>query len=235
MRAPFCQRGNILFLILLAVVLFAALAYAVTSSMRGGGKSASSEQSDLLASQIIQYASLIENTVQRAMIINDVKDYQLDLSGTNVSSTYTNYTACTNANCRIFSTSARPGLMESMLLPQKASSAPEIANNLTTKFYVGSILNVGTSADDLSIVFEFLTLEVCNALNRTLNLNVNVATGETWGGTNPSTIYSGPLTSFPTTNGAVIGDQNAAFIGRLSGCYKHTTLGYSFYHVILVR
>lgn len=47
------QRGNVLFLILLAVVLFAALNYAVTSSMSGGGKNASDERYRLLASQLI--------------------------------------------------------------------------------------------------------------------------------------------------------------------------------------
>ena len=75
------QRGNILFLILLAVVLFAALSYAVTQGMRGGGKDAGPEKFKTLASQILQNVSLMENTMMRAMTVNGVPGYGFDLSG----------------------------------------------------------------------------------------------------------------------------------------------------------
>lgn len=72
------ERGNILFLILLAVVLFAALAYAVTSSMRGGGKDASSETVQAGAAAISQYVALLRNEIQRLMLMNDCKFENLD-------------------------------------------------------------------------------------------------------------------------------------------------------------
>ena len=74
----FNTRGNILFLILLAVVLFAALSYAVTSSMRGGGKDVSDEQAQTGAAAITQYVSLIRSEVQRLMMVNDCKLSNLD-------------------------------------------------------------------------------------------------------------------------------------------------------------
>lgn len=70
-------RGNILFLILLAVALFTALTYAVISSIRGGGKDASSESATTSAAQLVQYATLMEQTVQRLMLVNDCKETQL--------------------------------------------------------------------------------------------------------------------------------------------------------------
>lgn len=63
------QRGNILFLILLAVVLFAALSYAVTSSTQGGGADASSEIAELEAARQADYITLIQNTALRLEMV----------------------------------------------------------------------------------------------------------------------------------------------------------------------
>lgn len=65
--------GNALFLILIAVALFAALSYAITSSDRGGGN-ISREQSRLLAGQIVQFGSLIEAAIQRMKLVNGCRD-----------------------------------------------------------------------------------------------------------------------------------------------------------------
>ena len=62
------QSGNILFLILLAIILFVALSYAVNSGMRGGGKDAGNEKNSLSYSGILQSASLMENSLNRMML-----------------------------------------------------------------------------------------------------------------------------------------------------------------------
>lgn len=56
--------GNVLFLILVAVVLFAALSYAVTQSSRGTG-SVSKETAQIHASQITQYPTLLKQEILR--------------------------------------------------------------------------------------------------------------------------------------------------------------------------
>jgi hypothetical protein len=68
------EKGNVLFLILIAVALFAALSYAVTQSTRGGGEGATSETNLVNSAQITQYPSTIRTAVIR-MIINGI-DYQ---------------------------------------------------------------------------------------------------------------------------------------------------------------
>lgn len=66
------QRGNALFLILIAVALFAALSYAVTRSGRGGG-GINRENSLIAASEITQYLSGVRSVVTR-MILTGVAE-----------------------------------------------------------------------------------------------------------------------------------------------------------------
>lgn len=61
------QEGNVLFLILIAVALFAALSYAVTQSSRGGNN-ASKETNILNSAQITQYPTQVRTAVLRMMI-----------------------------------------------------------------------------------------------------------------------------------------------------------------------
>src|SRR3954466_10752008 len=59
------ERGNALFLVLIAVALFAALSYAITQSGRGGGSGITNEQAQLVAARIIQMANDTRTGIQR--------------------------------------------------------------------------------------------------------------------------------------------------------------------------
>jgi len=61
------QKGNVLFLILIAVALFAALSYAVTQSSRSGGD-AGRETNILNSAQITQYPNQIRTAILRQII-----------------------------------------------------------------------------------------------------------------------------------------------------------------------
>ena len=61
------ERGNALFLILIAVALFAALSYAVTQSGRGSG-SIDREQGLINAAQLTQYPSAIRTAATRLIL-----------------------------------------------------------------------------------------------------------------------------------------------------------------------
>lgn len=65
------ERGNVLFLILIAVALFAALSYAVTSSTRSGGSGANEETNLISSAQITQYPSTIRTTIIRMVVSNN--------------------------------------------------------------------------------------------------------------------------------------------------------------------
>lgn len=66
------ERGNVLFLILIAVALFAALSYAVTQSTRSGGGDASKETNLVNAASITQYPASIKTAITRMVISNSI-------------------------------------------------------------------------------------------------------------------------------------------------------------------
>ncbi len=102
------QNGNALFLILIAVALFAALSYAVTQSGRGGG-SVDREQAQINSAVMTQYAVALESTIQRMRLLSGCSDIQIsfwndsDGNGTeNGSDDYFNPNAPTDRSCHVF-------------------------------------------------------------------------------------------------------------------------------------
>ena len=58
------ESGNAFFMILMAIVLFAALAFTFSRGMQQGGENISNRQAELAASDIVTYAQKIERGVQ---------------------------------------------------------------------------------------------------------------------------------------------------------------------------
>lgn len=75
------SSGNVLFLILIAVVLFAALSYAVTQSFRGGG-SVDREALRIEAAQLVQYFSSIKHAIDRMKLVSGCSDTDITFYGT---------------------------------------------------------------------------------------------------------------------------------------------------------
>lgn len=62
------QNGNVLFIILIAVALFAALAYAVTQSTRSGGNDVAQETTAVNVAQVLSVPPAYRTAAQRMMV-----------------------------------------------------------------------------------------------------------------------------------------------------------------------
>lgn len=224
-------KGNILFLILLAVVLFAALAYAVTSSMRGGGKDGGEERYSGMASAILQRGALLQATIQRLMLVNDCRETDIDFysPGNNAASSY-QHSPDAPDKCKIFNP-AGGGL--------NYHKIGDLINRADISFGYDSfmsgfdIMTVGTNCTNASCVDLYWLIEIsnmpdkvtlCEAYNKVANNSKAVVTiGSGMAGTTFKGVYDYTL-------------QTVGLNNMQTACYLRTDNSrYFIYYVLLAR
>ncbi len=179
------QRGNILFLILLAVILFAALSYAVTSSLRGGGKDASVETVKAGAAAILQFIGQMDAALLRMQLAGNIMPENISFEyivtiGTGVSFNGSINANCTSDACRLFKPS---GGGVSPIIFSKYSAAdptgwdPTWAKPGYYDFYMMQWPYAGTDAND--IILRILAIDplVCNEIRASLDMPSTIGMG----------------------------------------------------------
>lgn len=239
------EKGNVLFLILIAVALFAALSYAVTQSSRTGGGATDGEANLVNSAQVTQYPASVRTAIVR-MIISGVDVTALNFDPPSEFDLGTG-TDCESlpAPC-VFHPSG--GGATAVTAPASVTSTGAQANWIFTSDY--AIENIGTAANDIIAMFPSIATAVCTRLNTELGIAVAgdgdgdaVAEGAT---TLPSAIPSPG--SIMKTGNLLIGPNAAApgtlidgnFSGQPFGCYDQddgsaggNTLVY--FHVLVER
>ena len=240
---PSTQRGNILFLILIAVALFAVLSYAVTKSSRGGGNSVSNEQAETKAAQLLQYGSAVRATMQRMRTVNFVPEYGFDFYDAAGPTTSNANTTCTSQKCRVFNAGTIPGQMtsvkfdETFVDPRFRASTPTYGggSGTSTNLYFVKIVDIGTSDDEVILTVTGIRPEICRAVNRLLYKQDSYI-NEFYGA---SVIYSGSYTQMPAASGAVFGDEDPFWKGKSAGCIGRETTaspyGGDFFMTVMER
>lgn len=170
-------HGNVLFLVLIAVALFAALSYAVTQSGRGGGTT-DKEAAIIMAAQISQEVAAIQTAVTR-MVLTGTNKADLEFMPNTL------FDLCsTGVNC-VFSPEGGGARMPDP--PPAAFSQDMTTGPLNTRAPVCDPYNpfgiclfagqstavdgIGTTAPDVVISYLSLTKEVCMALNKGLGIS----------------------------------------------------------------
>lgn len=234
------ERGNILFLILLAVILFAALSYAVTSSMRGGGKSVSDEQATTLAAEIVQGAVGLENALQRFLLTRGYSIEQISIAPT--SGPFSPNTSGVNSNCAtsacMLMDPAGGGYiyyLPSMDVRDMGATAWYSAEStpVSARLVIQVVNGVGTSLPDIVLVIHGIKSKICQEIDRQMNVPTPWTSAGLYGSeTSFGSISSNSTTGTGTAMSPPQGVRSWCWDGANAG---QATAGGYFHHVLLAR
>jgi hypothetical protein len=206
------ERGSVIFMILIAVALFAALGFVVSNMLREGSpQSVTEDRARLLAGEIMDYGRTLRQGVQNMRISNGCTDTQISFEVAALAG----YANGTNTACQLFH---RAGGDVNYIPPTADVTA---ANWIFTG--ANNALNVGTTAPDLIAILPNIPLAVCNAINTASGIN---------------DLGNDSDISFAQFTGTYAATQTIDFAnGKTAGCLNYVDSGdnYFFYQVLLAR
>ena len=256
--------GNVLFMILIAVVLFAALSYAVMQSDRGGVNNLDGETVKLRASYLLQYATSVENAIMRLRISN--RCTATETTGNQISfhippftgltsTTYFNPNAPSDFSCHVFhpnggAISYKESPKYKDILDYDNSHMAEFGKF----FYAGRtcIPGLGTSGascwsdgidnEHLIMYIHNINKDICLEINKKMDVPIppdDVAYTDSGCG-NFYIRFTGSYQDGVAID-THVNPSFSKFSGKKTGCYKGNVGcvgspgGYHFYHVLIER
>lgn len=247
LRRPYSTanaRGNALFLILIAVALFAALSYAVTQSGRGGGN-ADREGAALLAARFAQYGATVATNIMRMEMANGCSEDRLNFANsTMVHPTYWGGSDNTNApadgSCDVFGVLGTPYWPAHLEMP-----VDDPAEDWLSISHRIGVQNVGSPASDIVM---FLALSnsarsqaICDSVNRSAGNSGDLTSGTTRTLDWEYPRGAGLTYSATTIDTLTIGDDpvNSGHAGKMVGCLtgdsSHDGAAKILYYVLKAR
>ncbi|MFK7838861.1 MAG: hypothetical protein AB8B83_00885 [Bdellovibrionales bacterium] len=216
------ESGNVLFYILIAVVLLAALSYAVANSGRGKADIINEERARLIASEIIEYTDIISSAVTQ-LKLRGCSENEISFEN-NFTSGYTNINSPANQACHIFNINGGG------ITPKNPPQEGIPSNPLLTEYrFAGAniVPDVKNFAGEL-IVIANVSENVCTQANELLGVLPTTPALDT----NDFNIvrFTGNYAQSGTING---------YDGELQACIESTTgttaNNFFFYKVLLAR
>lgn len=227
------ERGNVLFLILIAVALFAALSYAVSRSEGGGGTNTGSEAALILTTQITQFPVTVNAGILR-MIINSTDLLNLEFNSPSDFGTLSNDTLGVFHPLGGAVTYAEVNA-DAMLNGQKGTW------HFNAEFEVeavGTSVPGSTDGNDIIAFLAGIRPEVCARINENMSLAGPATVADNAYYTLAIADWDNAYT--PPASEKVIGvTGNAALAnltGKPAGCYYVSGSNqYVFYQVVIER
>lgn len=236
------ESGNVLFLILIAVALFAALSYAVTQSTRSGSGTTERETILLNSAGLTQYPTTLRTAVVRMILAGyDIGEIGFMAPGG------AGFSGASARNQVFHPTGGGAVFQEAPAEVMSANMAPTWYYN--GNFEITGIGQDGTGGNDLIAFLPGVTIGVCRRLNEELGIPLtgtlnapdnNVPVVAATNNLIEDTHILGD--TFPTSAGANVisndGGVANAFLGQPAGCFLDTDLNggsFVFYSVLLER
>ena len=240
------ESGNIMFLILIAVVLFAALSFAVTMSNRGGGSDMNAENMRILASRITQHAMSYENAVVRLRISKGIAENAIDFD-TPRAPGYDN-PGCAGDICHVFNAEGGQAVyidVDRKWLDGSQAGGAHYGYWLFTGGICVPGIGLGDDAscnadpanNELIALVPWVLKDICIQINRKLGIpldngNPPRLTGNAWPAANEQFIGS-------FAAGETIIDTNNVLYGHPEACFEGGGTppngSYHYYRVIFPR
>ena len=199
------------------MALFAALSYAVTSSSRTGSGGANKDKSKLVASQIVQYATRIEQAITRLKVLNVCSDTQISFERSpfdGSDTAYINPNAPADKSCHVFHQDG--GAVANEIFPPETFTGTNWET--TYSFYAANPLSgVGSDLPELAL-YAPVTLETCQALNKIYGYTSIPSTG--WSGS----VFVGTYTTSSTIEFGTARSYCFVYSANNRHYYRHTLI-----------
>jgi len=220
------EQGGIIVWIMVMVALFAALSYAVSQGSRSGTQSISSEQANLAATEILDYAAAVRRVVQELQI-NGCADTEISFQA-NGNSGYVNPNAPSDNSCHVFHPSGG-GINAS------PDDSFETMDSIT---YVGAsdLLGIGTNCTDPACADLYIRFRFIGVAGQSLCGVLNEKMGHTSLNPAPSTSHMLGAPIFQGTYGTH--EANTIdFDGKSAACFNYSinTDTNLFYFTLIAR
>ena len=225
------ESGNVLFLILIAVVLFAALSYAVAGSIRTPENRSDTQTNSILASEISQYPTGLRVAIIQMLIGGSA----VDTLEFNSPSAFDDIGSLRDA---VFHPEGGGAIFQQ-------SPPGAMAANAQGTWYFNAhfeIDNIGMESagtfagNDIVAFLPGIHEGVCRHINRQMGLDaIPVATADL----SPEYTQNMDSAYVPPAGETVIGDLGAngtdALTGQPNGCFRNTDGTHVYYHVLTER
>lgn len=169
------NSGNVLFIILLAVALFAGLSYAVVQSGRSNSDVITREQAKIFANEMLAYAAQVQNSVTRLKTMKGCKIEQISFYDATYFPDHINTNAPSDEHCHVFSSSGgRVPIIAPPIAARDASQLTGTAHWNKTNLYVfnnrNAVKNIGSDNAESLLFVTFLNDAVCTEINHRKNI-----------------------------------------------------------------